>query len=112
MALADFTNKGAEALRFIKNIVYALLVIVCLSVGFNVYTYVQLYWHVERSKELQDKFEQCSDNSTANANYIRQVVEELKTCNKENLFLRDEYNVLRAKAEMKGIIVHPIKTNE
>jgi hypothetical protein len=109
MALPMMNPQGTGALRFIQNIVYSLLVIVCLSIGFNIYTYVQLYWHIGKSKELTDKFEQCSIESTANANYIRETVEELKTCNKENIFLRDEYNVLRAKAEMKGIIVHPLK---
>lgn len=108
MALGLINQDGSAALKFIKHIVYALLVIVCLSVGFNVYTYVQLYWHIGKSKELQDKFEQCSMESTANANYIRQIVEEVKTCNKENIYLRDEYNVLRAKAEMRGILVKPL----
>jgi hypothetical protein len=107
MAL-PFNPQGTGALRFIQNIVYSLLVIVCLSIGFNIYTYVQLYWHIGKSKELNDKFEQCSIKSTANANYIRETVEELKTCNKENIYLRDEYNVLRAKAEMKGISVKPL----
>ncbi len=108
MALGLVNTDGSGALRFIKHIVYALLVIVCLSIGFNIYTYVQLYWHIGKSSELTDKFEQCSKESTENATYIKQMVEEIKTCNKENIYLRDEYNVLRAKAEMRGINVKPL----
>ena len=109
MALPMMNPNGtSEAIKFLRHLVYISLFAVISLVGFNVYTYFTLMWHIGQSEIYKTKLDQCSLESTANASYIRQMVDEIKTCNKENIYLRDEYNVLRAKAEMRGILVKPL----
>lgn len=103
MALADFTNKGtSDALRFIKNLVYGLLIAVVMLTSL-------LIWHIVTTAGTQKDLKECSESSKANAKYIEDTVERLNTCEAESNMLRGKYVILQMKAEAQGLHITEIK---
>lgn len=105
MALPIMNPQGTEALRFIKNLVYGLLVAVIVLTCL-------LVWHIVTTASTQKDLIECSESSKASAKYIEDTVQRLQTCEAESNMLRGKYVILQMKAEAQGLHITPLKDEE
>jgi hypothetical protein len=101
MALPFNPQGTSDALRFIKNLVYGLLIAVVMLTSI-------LIWHIVTTAGVQKDLKECSESSKANAKYIEDTVQRLETCEVESNMLRGKYIILQMKAEAQGLKITPL----